>query len=136
MSQFLAGFLTAIAAYIVVGVLIGVYVVITHLSYFFAAGWQWKRMAGTVFANTVGWPAALFDIVYQAVFLRCERQRENIYKPDPPFEDPYWVESEDVDDEPFVKAKKVRGAAAPVNARSPTDPASPDASALARSPRG
>lgn len=59
MTPFLAGFLTAIAGYLTIGLVLGVGIVATHLAHFFAAGFQYKRMAQHVVLTALFWPQAI-----------------------------------------------------------------------------
>jgi hypothetical protein len=61
MTMFWWGFATAVARYFAVGWVIGVIIVVRHLPYFFAGGWQYKRMLQTVGINTLAWPMAALD---------------------------------------------------------------------------
>jgi hypothetical protein len=63
MSQFWIGYFAAIGTYLVIGLGIGIAIVWTHLAYFFAGGWQFKRMALTIAINIIAWPTAILELI-------------------------------------------------------------------------
>lgn len=60
------------AAWIGVGLIVGIGMVITHLAHFFMAGWRWRAMLETIAFQILVWPLALIGLATS----RKEEKRE------------------------------------------------------------
>ena len=63
MTSFWMGYLAAVLSYLVVGFLIGVYIVVRYLPRFHGGGFAWKQMAKHVGTVTIYWPVVLAEII-------------------------------------------------------------------------